>query len=58
MRGRARPRDGRWHNQLRGLGTGLASLLAEGAPEATPPTPVFEAQRRREASQHGGAGAG
>ncbi len=49
------PRSGTvvWHNQLRGLGTGLASLLAESATPRIPPPPVFEAQRRRDGSQHG-----
>lgn len=44
----------RWHNQLRGLGTGLVSVLGPTAePAAPPPTAVFEAQRRRDASnQH------
>ena len=46
----------RWHNQLRGLGTGLASLLAEGAPVATPPPPVSEEHRRRVAAQRAAGG--
>ena len=48
------PRTGtlRWHNQMRGLGTGLVSVLAERAAASSPPPPVFEEQRRRNASQH------
>ena len=46
-----------WHNQLKGMGRGLASLASSRQPDATAATDLLAGKRRRVAQSAGGEGA-